>query len=537
MLTLSGVTVAFGDRKLLDGVIWHVGDRDRVGLVGPNGEGKSTLLKVACGQFAPLHGEVIKPKSQTVGYLPQDVMRVSHTRLWDYVLSGHEEILAKATILHELEEKLARLIDDERKMERTLRRYGELQEEFARIGGYDLETEAARILSGLGFPRDRWHEPTDIWSGGWQVRIELARLLLRRPDTILLDEPTNYLDIENIEWLEVFLRDYPGAVVIVGHDRVFLDRLTTRITEIDRGQLIEYKGNYTFYESQKELRREQIEAAAKNQQKRVEHVQAFINRYRADKRRARQVQSRIKMLGKMETVEVPRQRRPLRVRFPQPPRSGKEVLKVQGLEKSYHSTPVFSEAEFTIHRGDRVALVGINGVGKSTMMRLLSGREQPTEGVVKLGHNVLPAYMAQDHADNLVGRATILEEMEDGAPPEARAHIRNLLGAFLFSGDEVLKPVRVLSGGEKTRLGLAKLLCSSFNLLLLDEPTNHLDLLSKEILAEALEDYTGTVVFVSHDRYFLRGVATKVIEIKDGRVTQFPWSYKDYEWWKNNEMS
>ncbi|MFH1740452.1 MAG: ABC-F family ATP-binding cassette domain-containing protein [bacterium] len=416
MLTLSGVTLAYGDRKILDDVTWHIGDRDRVGLVGPNGEGKSTLLKVACGKIGPLIGEIIKPKNQTVGYLHQDVMRVTGTQLWDHVLSGHKEILEAEAELLEMEEKLAQPVDDSEKMERILRRYGDLQEHFARIGGYDLETEASRILSGLGFPKERWHDRTEVWSGGWQVRIELARLLLRRPDTLLLDEPTNYLDLENIEWLEAFLTGYPGAIVLVCHDRVFLDRVTSRITEIERGNLIEYKGNYSFYESEKELRREQIEAAAKRQQKHIDHVESFINRYRADKRRAKLVQSRLKMLDKMETIEAPRQQRRLRVRFPQPPRSGKEVLKAEKLAKSYDSRPVFSDVELTILRGDRVALVGVNGAGKSTMMRLLNQRESPTDGVIKFGHNVLPAYMAQDHADNLVGRQTILEEMEDGAP-------------------------------------------------------------------------------------------------------------------------
>ncbi len=536
MLTLSGVTVAYGDRKVLDEVTWHVGDNDRVGLVGPNGEGKSTLLKVACGKIRPQCGDVIKPKNQTVGYLPQEVMRVSGVSLWDHVLSGHHEILAVAADLHELEQKLAEDTDDG-KMERLLKRYGDVQEEFARIGGYDIETEAARIIGGLGFPKDRWHDPTETWSGGWQVRIELARLLLRRPDTLLLDEPTNYLDLENIEWLENFLGNYPGAVVMVSHDRVFLDRITTRTTEIEMGSLYEHRGNYSYYEQQKELRQQQVEAAAKTQEKRIEQVEKFINRYRADKRRARQVQSRIKMLEKMETIEVPTERKRIRVRFPQPPRSGKEVIKLNSLAKQYDSRPVFSDADLTIVRGERVALAGVNGAGKSTMMRILSGRERPSEGSVSLGHNVLPAYVAQDRADNLVGRQTILEEMEDGASDEARANIRGILGAFLFSGDDVLKPVRVLSGGEKTRLGLAKLLCSPCNLLLLDEPTNHLDLISKEVLAEALEEYTGTIIFVSHDRHFLRRVATKVIEIKDHVVTEFPWPYEDYEWWKKNEES
>lgn len=535
MLALAGVTLAYGDRKILDNVNWNIGDGDRVALVGPNGEGKSTLLKVACGVLLPSEGEIIKPKNQTVGYLPQNVMQTRGERLWDHVLSGHEEILAAGEELHALEDRLAFPVNDKDKMARLLRRYGDLQENFARIGGYDLETEAARILSGLGFSKRRWHDLTDIWSGGWQVRIELARLLLRRPDTLLLDEPTNYLDLENIEWLESFLLNYPGAVVLVCHDRVFLDRVALRTTEIERGQLIEYRGNYSFYEREKDLRREQLEATAKHQEKRIELVERFINRYRADKKRAKQVQSRIKMLEKMETIDVPVYRRRLQVRFPQPPRSGKDVLRVRNLSKAYDSNVVFSNVQFTIQRGDRVALVGLNGAGKSTLMRILNQREEPTTGSVEIGYNVFPAYMAQDHADNLVGRQTILEEMEDGSSPETRANLRGLLGAFLFSGDEVLKPVRVLSGGEKTRLGLAKLLCSEFNLLLLDEPTNHLDLISKEVLSEAMEAYTGTVVFVSHDRRFLRRVATKVIEIKDGVVTEYPWPYEDYEWYVHHE--
>lgn len=539
MFTLKDITVEFADRKVLNNITWHVGDRDRVGLVGPNGAGKSTLMKIADGHMTPNGGQVIKPNTLTLGYLQQDVMRTTGKPLWDYVLEGHEEILTAEIELADLEAQLAEESLSPERMEKLLNRYGPAQEHFERIGGYRLETEAARILSGLGFPKERWHDLTEQWSGGWQQRIALARLLLRKPEALLLDEPTNYLDLENIQWLEDFLANHPGSVVIVSHDRVFLDRIATRTTEVLDGHIYEYAGNYSFYLENREARLAQQGAEVKNTQKKIAEMEKFVNKFRAKATKARQAQSRIKMVQKMkkqidakiENMPSQQATRGMTLRFPPPPRSGKEVLMAKDLGKAYGNLQVFSEAQITVVREDRIALVGLNGAGKSTLIRMIAGQEQQTQGTMKLGHNVELAYVAQDHADNLVGAASVLQEMENGAPPQVRARVRDILGAFLFPGDDVDKPVRVLSGGEKTRLGLAKMICSPANLLLLDEPTNHLDIASKEVLAEALESYEGTVLFVSHDRYFLRQVATKVIEIEDGKLTEFPWPYTDYEWY------
>ena len=540
LFTLKDVTVEFGDRKILDCVTWHVGDRDRVGLIGANGSGKSTLLRVAADRQTSNSGDVLKPNDLTIGYLPQDVMRVTGTPLWDHILEGHDEILEAERELQLIEDLLAQTDLPAERMDKLLSRYGRAQEHFERIGGYRLETEAARILTGLGFSKERWHEVTEHWSGGWQARIALARLLVRCPGALLLDEPTNYLDLENIQWLESFLADYKGSVAVVSHDRVFLDKVTNRTTEVVGGRLEEYAGNYGFFLDQRELRTAQQEAAAKNQQKRAAEIERFVSRFRYKASKARQVQSRVKMLEKMEQenpgISAPKRlTKTMTLRFPPPQRSGKEVVRARQLEKSYGDVHVFSGAKFNIIRGDRVALVGLNGAGKSTLIRLMMSQEQPDGGKMKIGHNVCRAYVAQDHADNLVGSGTVLDEMLEGAPPEVRARVRDILGAFLFSGDDVDKPVRVLSGGEKTRLGLAKMICSTSNFLLMDEPTNHLDIASKEILADALRAYEGTVAFVSHDRHFLRQVATKMIEIADGAVTEFPWPYADYEWYVAEE--
>lgn len=537
MITVTDLTIQYGTRKVLDRVSWHVGSNDRIGLVGPNGAGKSTLMKAVAGLLIPDGGTINRPSETTVGYLQQETSHMHGKVLWNEVLTGRQDVLDLEQEMRRVEERIAEPGIAPRELEKRLAHYARLQESFEKIDGYTVETEAARVLAGLGFPRRRWHDLVETWSGGWQVRIALAKLLLQRPSYLLLDEPTNYLDLENIVWIEEYVKSYPGAVVIVSHDRTFLDNVITRITEVDNGAIFDYPGNYSQYVAAREMRIEQLIATAKNQEKRIREVAANIDRFRVTARRAAQAQSKLKMLERLENerVVVPRPRATVNIRFPECSRSGKEVLVAQDVGHAYGEHKVFSGATFQILRGDRVALVGVNGAGKSTLMRLCAGVEVPREGTLVLGSNVDRLYFAQDATFQLPVGQTILAFAEDGCDPEWRPYIRDLLGAFLFRGDDVLKQTQVLSGGEKSRLCLAQLLARHGNFLLLDEPTNHLDIETKEILIGALAKYTGTMLFVSHDRYFLERVATKVIEIESGRVTVYPWSYYEYLEWKEEE--
>ena len=530
MFDLVDVSMSYGDRALFREVRWSVGDQDRVGLVGANGVGKSTLMKIIAGQITPSSGSVTTPRDATVGYLPQQVMQKEGTTVWEEVLSSRQDLLAMEHRLEEIQESLKQLEGEA--LEKRIATLCREQEKFQEAGGYAQESEAGKVLAGLGFPRERWHEPCRNFSGGWQLRIHLAKLLIQRPTILLLDEPTNYLDLENIEFMERTISSYPGSVVMVSHDRRFLDNVVTRITEMECETLQDYKCNYSTFLVRREKDRDLLIKKAEEQEKERERMIRFINKFRADKRRATMVQSRIKILEKMERIVVPSIRKKVRLHFPQPERSGNEVLTLKGVGKVYGDKRVFSDADLMVMRGDRVALVGLNGAGKSTLMRLLAGKEEPTEGIVKQGHGVKPLYFAQDQALHLHEDWTVLDAVQEGCDEAWRMRIRDLLGAFLFSGDDALKLCRVLSGGEKSRVGLARLLTRSGNLLLLDEPTNHLDIQTKEILLEALRPYQGTIVFVSHDRYFLEHLATKVVEIDEGELTLFQWGYKDYLWWK-----
>jgi ATP-binding cassette, subfamily F, member 3 len=411
-------------------------------------------------------------------------------------------------------------------------RFSEIDSRFRAHDGYALDAQVGTVLTGLGFSKDDWRRRTEEFSGGWQMRIALAKLLLQKPSLLLLDEPTNHLDLETRNWLEDYLRTYPNGYILISHDRYFLDVTVDKIIEIWNKGLHVYHGNYEKYLQQKAERRAQIEAAYRNQRERIEQLEAFINRFRYQATKAKQVQSRIKELDKIERIEIPQEEQAIHFTFPQPPPSGRTVVEVSGLSKSYGLKQVLNDVSFTIDRGDRIALVGVNGAGKSTLVRLLSGQDAPTSGTLKLGHNVLAEYFAQDQYKVLDPSARMLSDIGSIAPKVSETDLRNLLGCFLFSGEDVFKTLGVLSGGERNRYALAKILVSPANFLLLDEPTNHLDLRAKDVLLEAINSFTGTVIFVSHDRYFIDRLATRVFEVADGKVNVYPGNYEDYLWRK-----
>ncbi|MCA9415457.1 MAG: ABC-F family ATP-binding cassette domain-containing protein [Candidatus Omnitrophica bacterium] len=532
MIELKDVSLTFGHQPILESVSWKVNDGERVAIVGKNGAGKSTLLKMMAGSIRPDEGDVSITGKNTVGYLEQDVTLKPGRTVWEEALEGKDEILSLEREMRRYEEILSSLEADSSDLERRLNRYSQLQHEFEEKGGYKAESEAGAILSGLGFTKDRWEEPTENFSGGWQVRLHLAKLLLRMPDILLLDEPTNYLDLENIQWVESFIKDYPGSVVLVSHDRTLMNNVVNRVSEIAMRTISDYKGNYDSYLEERERRYEVLENAAKNQQKKIRQTERFIERFKAKSTKASQARSRMKQLEKMEIIETPREDATIRVILPKVPRSGKEVVRIKEVSRTYNGRTVFEPYTATFYRGDRIALVGENGAGKSTLMRIIAGKDEGFEGKVEVGASVFPRYFAQDQIGELSPEASVLAEAEAEAPPEWVPRVRDFLGSFLFRGDDVFKKTAVLSGGEKSRLCLSKILCGTANLLLLDEPTNHLDLITKERLLAALDKYEGTIVFVSHDRHFLRGLATRIVEIQEGVVNDYPWGYDDYVWWK-----
>ena len=527
MLQIQGLTKAYAGRVLFEGVTWNVSDGDRIGLTGPNGSGKTTLMRLVTRKEAPDEGSVSTPKGTTVGYLPQDDLHHSGKSLREETLSAFAGVLAIGEEIERLEHQMSDLDPESDSYREVLQRYGENREEWDRQGGFSLEARAEEVLLGLGFTGAQLEAPTETFSGGWQMRIALAKLLLAQPNILLLDEPTNHLDLEARNWLEDFLSAYPHAVVMISHDRYFLDRIVERITDIDRRRLVDYPGNYTHYRDARKKRIDELRARATRQREEIEKMQRFIGRFRAKASKAKQVQSRVKMLEKMEVIEVPPERKLMRLRLPEPERASRVVIEAEGLDKSYGETRVFQGARLVVERGDRLALVGPNGVGKSTLMRLLSGEELPDAGELELGHNAKTGYFSQERYD-LNEEKTVLESMTEVAPVSKVGELRSVLGAFLFRGDDVEKKVRVLSGGEKSRLALARMLLRPANMLLLDEPTNHLDLDSKEILLEALDAYKGTILFVSHDRFFLESLATKVAEIGNGEIVIHWGGYADF---------
>jgi ATP-binding cassette, subfamily F, member 3 len=530
VIQLSSLSKAFGDRVLLDSVSWQIDDRERVGLSGPNGAGKTTLLKILAGLDEPDRGQVIKPSGLTVGYLAQDGLVHSGRTLIEEAGLAFKPLLDMRAEIAALEDRLADDTVAESEHAAMLTRYSELQEAFRRQEGYSIDLKITTVLRGLGFSPPDFDKPSETFSGGWQMRIALAKLLLGRPGLLLLDEPTNHLDLEARNWLEEYLAEYPHAVILVSHDRFFLDAVVTRITEIGLRTLTDYTGNYTDYLREREARMEQLRQRKRDQDDEVARMEAFINRFRYQATKAAQVQSRIKMLDKIVPIEIPPERKRVHFSFPACARSGRTVLDLRGVTKTYGAQHVFDRASLHIERGDRIALIGPNGSGKSTMMRMLSGVEAPDSGTRIEGHQVITQYFAQDEATRLDPTLTVYQTLAGDAPIHMVPNIRNILGGFLFSGDDVDKPVRVLSGGERTRLAVARMLLRPSNTLLLDEPTNHLDLESKDVLLEALEDFGGTLVFVSHDRYFVDKLGTKVVDIGHGQALLYPGNYEEFLW-------
>ncbi|HKY19841.1 MAG TPA: ABC-F family ATP-binding cassette domain-containing protein [Vicinamibacterales bacterium] len=533
MLQLSSITKSFGERVLLEDVTWQISTGERVGLCGPNGAGKTTLLKMLAGYDEPDEGSVIKPSALTVGYLPQDGLAHAGHSILEEASSAFADLLQVKSEMHDIEDRLGDAsIPDEH--DALLERYSALQDRF-RIGeGYNIDLKVATVLRGLGFADDAFDQPTDALSGGWQMRLALAKLLLGRPTLLLLDEPTNHLDLEARNWLEEYLCAYPHAVILVSHDRFFLDAVVTRISDLNLRTLTDYPGNYTHYIAERDARMDQLRKSKREQDEEIARVKMFIDRFRYQATKAAQVQSRIKMLDKVVPIEAPPERKRIHFTFPVCAKSGRSVIELHDVRKAYGEKVIFSKLNLLIERGDRLALVGPNGAGKSTLMRMLSGVEAPDAGTRREGHQVVMQYFAQDEATRLDPSLTVYETMSSDSPTGMVPAIRNILGGFLFSGDDVYKKAAVLSGGERTRLAVARMLLIPSNTLLLDEPTNHLDLDSKDILLEALEDYGGTLIFVSHDRYFVEKLANKIVEIGHGDARVFPGTYKEFLWSKEH---
>ena len=530
MIQLTNLTKRFGDRVLLGDVTWQCTDGDRVGLCGPNGAGKTTLLKILAGLDEPDSGAVVKPSGLTVGYLPQDGLEHSGRPLIDEASLAFRPLLEARAEIDRIEHALADPSLPDGEHETLLVRYHELTEFFQHGEGHSIELRVTQVLEGLGFSRADFAKPVETFSGGWQMRVALAKLLLGRPTLLLLDEPTNHLDLDARNWLEEYLVSYPHAVILVSHDRFFLDAVVTKISDIALRTITDYVGTYSKYLIERDERLDRLRKAKHEQDEEIARMRAFIDRFRYQATKAAQVQSRIKMLDKIVPIEVPPERKRVHFTFPACPKSGRTVLEIADAHKAYGSLVVFDKINLHIERGDRIALVAPNGAGKSTLMRMLSGAEAPDRGVRREGHQVVMQYFAQDEANRLEPARTVYETMEADSPVGMVPAIRNILGGFLFAGDDIYKKAGVLSGGERTRLAVARMLLRPANTLLLDEPTNHLDLDSKDVLLEALEDFGGTLIFVSHDRYFVDRLATKIIEVGHGTIEVYPGTYEQFLW-------
>ena len=533
MIQLTEAGKRFGPKILFEELNWLVASKDRIGIVGANGTGKSTLLRILVGAESLDYGSVSMMKGLRAGYLPQDGIVLTGRTVFDECLSVFATIHALEAEQQELAHRISELEHPTPEYQQISERYNQVQAEFSARDGYNIESRVGMVLSGLGFRREDWRRRVEEFSGGWQMRIALAKLLLEEPNLLLLDEPTNHLDLEARNWLETYLEDYPNAFVLISHDRFFLDVTVSRIAEIWNKRVHFYTGGYTKYEQQKTERRAQLEAAYANQRDRIEQLEAFINRFRYQATKAKQVQSRIKELEKIERIELPPEEKTIHFRFPQPKPSGRVVAEFRNVAKNYGEKHVVSGVSFMIERGDRVSLVGVNGAGKSTLIKILSGEEPVTGGDYTLGHNVTPDYFAQDQYKELDTESALIDDLAKLAPRANNTELRNILGCFLFSEDDVFKRIGVLSGGERNRYALARMLMMPGNFMLLDEPTNHLDMRAKDVLLLALQEFTGTIVFVSHDRYFIDKLATRVFEIADGAVHVYPGNYEDYLWRKN----
>ena len=532
MLQLAGAGKRFGHKLLFDGLDWLVAPKERTGLVGGNGTGKSTLLKVVAGLEPLDYGTLSAMKGIRIGYLPQDGLAVSGRTVFDECLTVFATVRQLEQELENLTARMSELDPHGSEYAQVANQFERAESELRARDGYAIEAQVGAVLAGLSFRKEDWTRQTEEFSGGWQMRIALAKLLLEKPNLLLLDEPTNHLDLEARNWLEDYLTNYEFAFVLISHDRYFLDVTVKKIAEIWNKKVTFYTGGYEKFRHQKAERLTQLEAAYKNQQDRIQQLEAFINRFRYQATKAKQVQSRIKELDRIERIELPPEEKTIHFSFPQPKPSGRVVAQFKDVAKSYGAKHVFGNANFIIERGDRIALVGVNGAGKSTLIKLLAGIEPLTSGEYILGHNAEPDYFAQDQYKELDPQTRVLDDLREIAPRTTETELRNLLGCFLFSEDDVFKRIGVLSGGERNRYALARMLLHPSNFLLLDEPTNHLDMRAKDVLLESLEEYTGTVVFVSHDRYFIEHLATRVFEIGDGEIRVFPGNFADYLWRK-----
>ncbi len=532
MISFSRINKQYGRQVLFVDASFQLNSGEKVGLVGPNGAGKTTLFRMIVGEESPDDGEVTVPRKATIGYFRQDVEEMSGRSVLDEAIAGSGRV---GDLHHELEALQHAMGDPDRagEMDKILERFGEVQEEYDHLGGYALESQAREVLHGLGFDDARIDGDVGALSGGWKMRVAMARVLLGRPDVLLMDEPTNHLDIESIIWLESFLKNYDGALLMTSHDRDFMNRLVSRIAEIDGGEITAYTGNYDFYERERALRDANREAAYARQQAMLAKEQRFIERFSAHAAKAAQVQSRVKALEKIEKIELPKKRELVRFDFRRPPRSGDQVAVLEDVHKAYGTRVVYDGLSLTIRRGERWCVMGRNGAGKSTLLKMVAGALTPDTGSVTLGASLKMGYFAQQALDLLDPSLTVWEQMQKDFPRESIGVLRNLLGAFQFPGDDVEKPIRALSGGEKTRLTMARMLLDPPNFLVLDEPTNHLDLATKEMLIAALGEFDGTMLFVSHDRAFLRGLANRVLELGgesgvDAEPHAYPGSYVEY---------
>src|SRR3989339_704293 len=529
MIRLNNVSLAFGSKSIFDNISLHIRRNDRIGLIGPNGAGKSTLFKLICRLTEPSAGDLVFAKDTTIGYLPQEGFVFKKKTIFDEASSAFDDILHLKSQIDKIHAKLEDQSIQGEDHELLLDQYAHLQHQFEVVNGAKVDKETGKVLKGMGFKESDFEKNIDTFSGGWQMRVALSRLLLQDPNLLLLDEPTNHLDIDSILWLEEYLKEFDGSLIIISHDRAFLDRNITKVWELENGRINEYYGNYSFYEAEKENRIGLQTARYINQQKKIKEVERFIERFRAKNTKASQVQSRILMLEKMEKEELPENTtEAVKFKFRTSKQSGINVLDVKDISHKYDGNLIFHDICLSIERGERVALVGQNGSGKSTLLRIIAGLEQPHSGTIKTGHNVLYDYFAQEHAEKLNSNNTLLQEIESVSPFHMIPHIRRILGAFLFSGDDVFKPVSVLSGGEKSRLSLAKMLLKPTNFLIMDEPTNHIDIATKKILKNALLDYDGSLLIVSHDRNFLDGLVSKVYELRNGNIHVHLGSFGDF---------